>query len=338
ERYTISEFYREHNGLKVGQAYPLEMSDVLYELEYETRSAPFAMSHPTERTVKIRVKRDEPWDPFEEQFDVESSAFIFRSSGKATAEVLTAKYSYRSLDDHVGPEDFARHVEDSKRAFQSLGYELYRVESFSLKNIHWPNTLIFVLSCAGALWLFLRLYRYDPNPDSTVDREPLPFGGFLLLPLLGITITPVLMTLEMKEVLEGTVIPGYWNSVTIPGSTNYHPGMAPVLLFELVANVFAFAFTVAALVTVYQKRYTAPRLMVAFYAYSSAIALIDAVAVRFVAPEESGAQFAVATAFRSGIWIAYFLYSDRVKDTFVRSRKTPRPQGMSQLAEGVDAV
>lgn len=324
ERYTIPEFYTEHHGLKVGQAYPLEISDVLYDLENEKRSAPYAISHPTERTVNIRVTKDEPWEPFEDQLAVESPAFVYRSSAKATAEVLTATYSYRSLDDHVAPGDFARHVEDSKRALGSLGYEFYRIEEFKLQNIHWPNTIIFLLSCAGALWLLRQLYRYDPNPESTVGREPLPFGGWLLLPLFGITIVPFSIAYEMKYVVESTLILGYWHSVTVPGSTNYHPGMAPMLLFELVANVMLFALVIAALVTFYQKRYTAPRLMIAFYACSTTITCVNEIAVRFVMPEEANAKLLAVSALRTGIWIAYFLCSNRVADTFVRPRKTAR--------------
>lgn len=157
-------------------------------------------------------------------------------------------------------------------------------------------------------------------------NEPSGIRGWLILPLLGLIITP----LRLSGFLVTTFLPifqeGYWEVLTTPGSEAYHALWAPILIFEISGNVLFIIFAVALLILMLQKHQKFPKLMITYLALNLLFVvtdyfvgdLIPAVAAQ---PDPEAVGELVRAIAGAAIWIPYFVTSERVKNTF--GKKVP---------------
>ena len=160
------------------------------------------------------------------------------------------------------------------------------------------------------------------EPSSWRDG-PVGIGGWLLLPLLGLVVTPLRLGWSMVSDLLPVFTEGHWGVVTDPGSAAYHPLFGPYIVFEVVANVGYLALGLAALWFFLRKSARTPRLMIAWYLYGLAAIIIDHLlgqAIPAVASqtEPSQTKEMMRGVVGVAIWVPYFLKSVRVQNTFVR--------------------
>jgi hypothetical protein len=70
-------------------------------------------------------------------------------------------------------------------------------------------------------------------------------GGWLIVPLIGLLVTPIRIFASVYQDLLAIFPEGYWDVVTNPGHELYHPLWAPLIIIELLGNfvfiLFAFA-------------------------------------------------------------------------------------------------
>lgn len=147
--------------------------------------------------------------------------------------------------------------------------------------------------------------------------------GWLILPLLGLLIAPFRIALLMYRDFWPLFSEGYWSVLTTPGSEEYHPLLAPLLVFEVGGNLLIIVLDLVALWFFFKKSHLAPKIIIAFL-------IID---VLFVGGDFSLSHVIPGLAPKSDpesarelaraivgvvIWIPYFLVSKRVKSTFVR--------------------
>jgi hypothetical protein len=162
-------------------------------------------------------------------------------------------------------------------------------------------------------------------PETTfAPRPPKGIGGWLVLPALGLPISLFRMGRDVYQLM-----PSYttnaWFALTDPAGANYHPLAGALLTFELVANAALIVLSVTTLVLFFRRRSSLPTVYVAFLAAAFTTLLIDDLfalqvpaAAAAVTPKEWGAL--LRTLLFSGIWIAYFRRSERVRATFVERR------------------
>jgi hypothetical protein len=120
------------------------------------------------------------------------------------------------------------------------------------------------------------------------EGAPLPIGGWLILPAIGLVVWPLVELATVLLLLNS-------DFGLLVGRT------APVvaLSVDLLATVFVAVFF-------FQKKKVAPALM------------IGLMVLRVVAQVVASGQLKWSWALWAGIWTAYFLTSDRVRRTFVR--------------------
>ena len=63
--------------------------------------------------------------------------------------------------------------------------------------------------------------------------KPSGIGGWLILPAIGLVLTPILLLVTLTRDLLPALQPEVWNALTEPGSQAYHPMWATVIIFEL---------------------------------------------------------------------------------------------------------
>ncbi|MEA1994815.1 MAG: DUF2569 domain-containing protein [Campylobacterota bacterium] len=162
-----------------------------------------------------------------------------------------------------------------------------------------------------------------PKENTLVEKSYEGIGGWLILPIIGLIITPIRVTLLMFKDLAPIFTEGYWNVLTTPGSEAYHPLWASLIIFESVGNIVFIIFPIVLLVFLFRKSKLLPKLMISclvlnllFVASDFFLSdLIPAIAEQ----NDSGSIKELArTVILAVIWIPYFLVSKRVKQTFVK--------------------
>jgi hypothetical protein len=157
---------------------------------------------------------------------------------------------------------------------------------------------------------------------SAVPDGPRGIGGWLILPLLGLILTPIRVGFSSVRDLAPALKPGTWAALTTPGAAAYHPLWAPVLVFECVVNGLLIVCSLVLLWLFLRKSHRVPLLMVAWLVAIVAVQVVDLLLVGQIpaaaaAPDAQGIRDLVRLVLSALIWIPYFLRSKRVKNTFV---------------------
>jgi hypothetical protein len=154
------------------------------------------------------------------------------------------------------------------------------------------------------------------------QKSPKGIGGWLILPLLGLILSPLIKIYMIYEDLWPIFSSDYWEDLTSPTSELYHPLWTRVLIYEVAGNLTIFLLGLAALVSFLKKSRKAPRLVIMWLL----LALVFVAADYYFRGYIPGAvqeydNILSSELLRAGIpaaiWIPYFLISKRVKATFV---------------------
>jgi hypothetical protein len=173
---------------------------------------------------------------------------------------------------------------------------------------------------------------YSP-PQAQPDPEPLALdqmyapsalgprgiGGWLVLPMLSLIITPFRVTFTTVRDFSGMLKPGVWDALTRPGGASYHPMWAPVILSELLMNIALVVGTVWLAVLFFKKSRRVPTLMIVWIAGNIGIQVVDRLLTRFIPAlaEQAHLPELIRGLIAAAIWIPYFMKSVRVRNTFV---------------------
>jgi hypothetical protein len=173
--------------------------------------------------------------------------------------------------------------------------------------------------------------RYTPSPVSGL-------GGWLavmiVLMILGCLSTILFIVLGLAPLWR------LWDELTNPASPSYHAFFAPYIAYASFVNIFMVVAPIFLLVLMFKKKRVLPQIIIYVFVFGVFASVIDFVAVvafftQFLADrsllDEARSlviQGMVMTSLRGvgacGIWIPYFLYSKRVRNTFVEPWSTKR--------------
>lgn len=335
ERYELPKFwtYSEAEQQLVATIEAPDISDLLQAPSTPQRRAPLALSHPLEVHMNTRVLLPEPWPEVKIDKEVENPHFRFKHVGSGGGVELQFTDHYQSLADHIPAAGMDEYVAKLDSARDLLGYTLYagsddpavpEMELGWLQRMDWTVTLLALMLVIVFSTLALRLYRYDPAPRETLPNPALTgIRGWLLLPALGVILTPILALITLKESVSVYTLPT-WTMLTQPGAESYHALWEPLLLFELAAMLGMTVFGVLLLVLFFGRRRSAPRVYLGVYG-ASVLVLIAEYLMIAALPETEGlskseaAVDAARNALHLLIWGSYFLSSERVRCTFTRT-------------------
>jgi hypothetical protein len=159
-------------------------------------------------------------------------------------------------------------------------------------------------------------------PVSRAIDGPRGIGGWLVLPAIGLTISPFFQLFGLLT----DVLPAFekptWEALTIPGGELYHPSTAALLSFEVAANICLIVFSVYLIYLFWNKSRQTPDLMVMWIAATALVIAIDtlwSMQIPFIADNMDPSFFKdmIRSLVAAAIWIPYFMFSKRVKNTFV---------------------
>ncbi len=169
---------------------------------------------------------------------------------------------------------------------------------------------------------------------ATDNAEPKGLGGWLILPLIGLIVSPIRMAVSLNNDFLPIFQEGYWEVLTTPGSEAYHHLWGPPIAFEIVGNLVFIVFALILIFLFFTKSPVFPSLIIIYITTNLLYVvgdfffadLIPAIAAESD-PESTRELF--RTVVRAAIWIPYFRMSKRVKNTFVK----PTPQHQLHLSK-----
>lgn len=344
EHYQVPDFfvYSEENKRREVSVYAPEMAEYVRRPASQVRRAPLAVRHPVDVAQTTEVLLPSAWDIKPEIATVVDPAFTFERKVAWDAQTRRVAFTdrFKSLTDHIMPADIQRYVANLDRASDNLTYSLYAGEPTSAtsppKPTRWIDKMNWPVALFGAMilllwgWLAARLYRYDPPPHGKpVNPKLQGIRGWLLLPAIGVLVHPIRIVIDVLRSLPSYEI-DTWSKLTTAGGAAYDALWAPLLLYELAANLALIVFSLVLMVLFFQKRRSIPMVYTGFLVASVLIhgtdlALASQVAAADMALTSKDVADLMRGSIGAAIWGAYFHVSKRVHSTFVNERKRPAP-------------
>jgi hypothetical protein len=273
----------------------------------------------------ITIEVPEEWSVEATSSEITSPGFKFSKEITYLNKKISYRYTYDSRKDHIAAAEAIRHVKDCDRALNELSFELTYGASNSkvtaANQVATPFNTPFLLIGIFSLPLFIFgltwLYKYDPRSrDYEISYEG--FGGWLVLPVIGIFLTPILTLTSFVSNEYFNYI--QWEILTNPGHSSYNPKLGTLVLIEYLFEIAFIVYSLFIIILMLKRRTSFPLFASIMYGSSVAYICFEYVALNavgmstaFDANETKAAMQAIVAAI---IWIPYIMYSDRVKGTF----------------------
>jgi hypothetical protein len=179
----------------------------------------------------------------------------------------------------------------------------------------------------------VREYSAEAGRLEAERRLPPPdwgIGGWLILPVIGLFVSCI----GSLYLLFRGVIPilRSWDTFTSPDSSLYHPLLGPYFGFITFIDIAILVVSIFLLVLIFKRKRILPTIIIYAYTAFVFVTLVNFVAIvtfiyQFMAERGDTAEASslvtqgiVDVVLRGiitcGIWIPYFLYSKRVRNTF----------------------
>lgn len=166
-------------------------------------------------------------------------------------------------------------------------------------------------------------YRQQQQQPTTGQPSYNKIGGWLILVGIGFIVGPLrILLFTFKDILPAFA-PQTWSALTTPGTEAYHPLWAPVLIGELVGNLFFVCLGIILVVLFFQKRKIFPKIAI-FYLLANLVFVVGDTIVAGMIPlvaqqdNSSSMKEIIRSVVGAAVWVPYFIRSKRVKGTFVK--------------------
>jgi transglutaminase-like putative cysteine protease len=351
ERYAIDSFWIPATDINRREAavYASALKEYIDLAPGTDRKMPLGIPHPVSASHHITVAFPEPWDVEDDTYFVEDSAFRFKGWVKKTGNRVEIEYEYNSLRDWVAPDELGSYSTNVTLARENIGMVFYKYPDGA-----WSFTWVFYAVAAVTLLVgglaarnvlrkrpasntgfnaaadpVANLHPQDeakhatngsPGQESMEIREPRGIAGWLVVPAIGLILSPVRILVELGDSIS-VFNTGRWDALTTAGQSGYHPAWGAVLAFLLALNIVYVMFYITAAISFFRKLRKTRVLMVSLYIFGVVVAIADAVITDFMSSEitltEDTSTDIARVVIGTAIWIPYFLRSRRVKNTFV---------------------
>ena len=327
--FSVEENYRIHAFWKQNEAaeevvycdiYPQTLENYFSVIKSSQRTSPYRLPYPVSYHHHVHISLPEEWSVSPVDKIIENDFYAYEHIVRYAQKEITLQTHYETKQDFIPVESFNQFVSDHAVMKDNLAFQLSYNKNvvFNENGISWLGILTALFSFGFGLWLALRLYYYfDPEPTAPPTGDALPIGGWLILVGIGLCFSPLRLSYDlfnMPEVYDSKtwsnllVLKRYW--------------LYGFILLEQVYNFILLPFSVLMIVLFFKRRTSLPRLISIYYAITCFVTIADTV-VAFQLDNALTSQQSYFRNMISGIlgvliWIPYFHFSSRVKETFVR--------------------
>ncbi|MEO6926028.1 MAG: DUF3857 domain-containing protein [Rhodanobacter sp.] len=354
ETYTLADMSLPSDD-GTGYVAAIHLGDIVQALrdpEVSIRKSPLQLAYPHDVSQRTEVVLPEDWPTKLHTTTIEDPAFRFVQTVTKAGQHLIITDHFQALTDEVAAKDMTRYLGNLARARDIAGYQFSwgkpaaatSKSASGMDRMNWPVAML-ALGMIGLFgWLAVLAFRYDPPPAYESDMDWAGIGGWLLLLVVVLALRPLVYATALVP-LAGVMSADTWSSLTTYGSSTYNAMWAPLLLFELAANLAQLALSLLLLVLFFKRRSSFPRTAVLLFVVAIVLQAGDLLLSGLVPGTKTkpdDISKAVGSAVGAGIWIAYLLSSRRVRATFVRRYRVSAPPplpglgthpGVSELAQ-----
>jgi transglutaminase-like putative cysteine protease len=298
------------------------------------RTMPMELSHPRHRMVQTTVHLPSDWPLTNTVQTIEGPAASLNVTRTYRDKTLVMAYDYRTHTNEVSGRLLGEHLRSLDRMNDGIGYTLtWQNEALlnrAVNRMNWPiftaaliYALVLVALAIVALRHRLSLAPRPPPPPDLTQPALSGIAGWLILVALGLIVTPFRCAFITWQSGASYAKP-VWLALTTPGGAAYHPVWAPMLIFELFANITIAVFAISLLVLFFRQRHEFVKGIIVYLCLNLCIAIADQVGSGLlgkVLEKQFSAQAAKATLqslVACFVWIPYMRVSRRVKATFFR--------------------
>lgn len=343
EKYRIDSIWTGIDNENVIQTefYPLSMERFLFPAKSAERKMPYFLDQNLDVLHKTVVYVPEAWNVKNDKRSIKSDYFNWDLDIRYKNATLEITHNYKALKDHVPPEDFKQFLADHTKIQQDLNYYLtydYNVASAAEANsTSWTAVIFMLLLMAGSGTFCYKIYRNYDLPAKVDAKYERKIGGWLILLGIGLFFTPFI---AFGQLLSGNYfISSVWASFFSSPNTNT---MALLFGAELAYYSVLFVFSILVLILFFKRRTIAPRLMIILYGGSfvfSALIALMSLALHpeaFGGPERQDIYLELSKmGIRGAIFIPYLIYSTRVEETFIKTRRKDEEPNENKIPEEI---
>lgn len=324
ETYRVNKLWSTtEEGVLYFEVYPLVLESLLNYPVSTKRSMPYYLGQPYSYTQKTVINMPEQWNITNSDKVIEGNGFTYKSSVKGFGSTIKIDHSYELESEMIAGDKVSDLLAKNDQISNDLSFMISYDKNLEGFKFSWASILILLLALGLGIFFFLKLYRnFDPEPHAHFEEKPI--GGWLILPAIGLVLTPLVVLVQILG--ENPMNQNTWSALY---QLNSDASIALPVLYgaEQLYNYLFLIFSILLIVLFFKKRTSLPKLMIIFYAVSVVIPILDHILMEVLAPNllsEADARASYAEMsknfVRSAIWIPYFLLSDRVKHTFVKKR------------------
>lgn len=151
---------------------------------------------------------------------------------------------------------------------------------------------------------------------NEIKKEPQGIGGWLILVLIGLAITPFrtlfIVIKDLLPVIDSEII-------------NNTPALKGIIYCEVIINIIFAVFSILLFILMLKKLKILPSLIIIFFSTNLFFVAFDMIVCSQIPiiQEQGINESSIIELYRaiigSAIWIPYFIFSKRVKNTFIIS-------------------
>ena len=175
-------------------------------------------------------------------------------------------------------------------------------------------TLMVGLGCGVGVAFLLARLRWHRSPAES--DAPVGFGGWMVLPVLGVTLSPILLAYGIVKWFEQLGTAARFDATA--------ESFRWMLLVQFGVHCATMMVSLMAVWLLFKRMRTFPLAFIAVQVLAMSIQIIDLASLHAMG-QDSGPSEVSRLSFRtagSALWILYMLVSQRVRATFVNPRLT----------------
>ncbi|MEN8125867.1 MAG: DUF3857 domain-containing protein [Bacteroidota bacterium] len=321
-------FTPEVDNKKISSAsfHPTNIYEVLIFPNKINRKNPFNLYYPTTREHQIKIKLPEQIQINKENDVINGKGFYYKydyTYNDKTNE-LNLNYLYKSQNDHVTVDDFENYFNQINVLNNIIGYSIQHENTIATNNYSFAkvlNILIILASLFFFIWLAVKLYNYNPIPrvENYFEKDK-AIGGWLILLAIALIISPIYFAVTI--ITDDIIINGEWLQFLNSSSLSYNIGFGLIIFIEFLINVGFLVFYTLAVFLFFKKRSSFPKVFIFLLISNTVFIILDSLIVFYLDTSAVDEKEIIKEIFyaiiRVGIWVPYFLISERAKQTFVQ--------------------
>jgi transglutaminase-like putative cysteine protease len=321
EKYEITDFFKRDS---VSGSYEASFDadfirSELPKITNQTKT-PVFINKTTNQDYTVKMYLPDGWNVKSEQDSIIRDAYRFTSDYSSDGKLLTLNYKFQYLKWLVPVNKLDEFKQDIKLLRdKKLSYGITvnpDLENAQTSNINqWMlNLALFIILIAG--FAAYRIYCTEtPGIVFSHGATFEPLGGWLILLLIGLFLTPVIVIINLVDTNYFTI--AVWHNV---GKYSYASSLKAHIIFKVCGLVITGCYAIFCLVLFLTRRDITPKYMIGYLAFNVVFRVADYIIISSVSRMPVSQDFVqdiVSTAIAAAIWVPYFIKSVRVQQTFI---------------------